>query len=411
MRKLTLLLLLLASFVGCRSNDPSTDAPKDDAALSDADLERLQALGYEPWVEEPEIPEDTGVSRLDARRSEPGFVLFANRGGCSAVLMDKNGKVHQSWQGEVAGFWSDTELLDDGSLLVVGAKSNDTNRQPVDRYLRKLAWDSTVVWETKFPAHHDVETLADGRILTLSSKVREISTNEGPLPIIDDLVVITSPTGVVQEEYSLFDLFQASKGLVDLAVFRHMITVGGRKAADIFHANSVHRISSQGNPDHPIYKPGNILVSMRHQNLLVIFDPTRRELVWAWGRGTLDGQHSARFLPNGNVTVFDNGLRRKRSRVLEVDPRTNEIAWEFAGPEPTDFYTPGGGAAQRLPNGNTLVTETRQGRLFEVAPDGEIVWMFVNPRTDPQEPRRATIHASTWLPSLKVLPILESNQS
>lgn len=37
------------------------------------------------------------------------------------------------------------------------------------------------------------------------------------------------------------------------------------------------------------------------------------------------------------------------------------------------------GAAQRLPNGNTLVTSTQQGHLFEVTPAGEVVWEFVNP--------------------------------
>jgi len=37
------------------------------------------------------------------------------------------------------------------------------------------------------------------------------------------------------------------------------------------------------------------------------------------------------------------------------------------------------GYAQRLPNGNTLITESSFGRFFEVTKQGEIVWEYVNP--------------------------------
>ncbi|MET7972912.1 hypothetical protein ABZW44_07445 [Streptomyces mirabilis] len=36
-------------------------------------------------------------------------------------------------------------------------------------------------------------------------------------------------------------------------------------------------------------------------------------------------------------------------------------------------------SAQRLPNGNTFITEGSFGRLFEVAPDGDVVWEYVVP--------------------------------
>ena len=37
------------------------------------------------------------------------------------------------------------------------------------------------------------------------------------------------------------------------------------------------------------------------------------------------------------------------------------------------------GTTKRLPNGNTLITESNNGRAFEVTPAGEIVWEFFNP--------------------------------
>ncbi len=36
-------------------------------------------------------------------------------------------------------------------------------------------------------------------------------------------------------------------------------------------------------------------------------------------------------------------------------------------------------AQERLPNGNTLITESDGGRLLEVTPAGEIVWEYLNP--------------------------------
>jgi hypothetical protein len=79
------------------------------------------------------------------------------------------------------------------------------------------------------------------------------------------------------------------------------------------------------------------------------------------------------------VLVFDNQGRPGSSRVLEIDPATQEVTWEYAGTPPKSFYTEFCGAAQRLPNGNTLITESEAGRAFEVTPGGDAVWSFASP--------------------------------
>ena len=43
------------------------------------------------------------------------------------------------------------------------------------------------------------------------------------------------------------------------------------------------------------------------------------------------------------------------------------------------------GGAQRLPNGDTLVTEGTNGRIVEVSPRGRVVWDFVNPHQGKEE--------------------------
>jgi hypothetical protein len=37
------------------------------------------------------------------------------------------------------------------------------------------------------------------------------------------------------------------------------------------------------------------------------------------------------------------------------------------------------GKQQPLPNGNVLIVEAEEGRVFEVAPDGRIVWSYISP--------------------------------
>jgi hypothetical protein len=91
------------------------------------------------------------------------------------------------------------------------------------------------------------------------------------------------------------------------------------------------------------------------------------------------GPHHATPLENGNIQVFDNGAERPkgdRSRVLEVDPKTGEIVWEFVAKTSQSFYTNRQGAAQRLPNGNVLIKSSGSGHIFEVTPKKEVVWDY-----------------------------------
>ena len=43
------------------------------------------------------------------------------------------------------------------------------------------------------------------------------------------------------------------------------------------------------------------------------------------------------------------------------------------------FYSPFVSSAQRLPNGNTLITEGSDGRIFEVTRNHELVWEYISP--------------------------------
>ena len=91
-----------------------------------------------------------------------------------------------------------------------------------------------------------------------------------------------------------------------------------------------------------------------------------------------------RELDNGNILVFDNGNHRNGyqptySRVVEIDPDTDEIVWEYKANIPSDLYSAVCAGSERLPNGNTLICESELGRIFEVTYEGELVWEYASP--------------------------------
>jgi len=127
---------------------------------------------------------------------------------------------------------------------------------------------------------------------------------------------------------------------------------------------------------------GDLLVSFRQIDTVGIVDRASGAFTWKWGPGVISHQHHPTFQDNGNVLLFDNGPHRggaTYSRVLEIDPATNQIAWEYTGSPPISFYSYHISGAERQPNGNTLICEGAPGRIFEVTSDGQIVWEYINP--------------------------------
>lgn len=130
---------------------------------------------------------------------------------------------------------------------------------------------------------------------------------------------------------------------------------------------------------------GHILLSSRHMDEITKINRQTGEIIWRLGgrnnqftflNDTLrfSHQHDVRRLPNGNITLFDNGNFHvpQFSRVVEyrLDETlmTAELVWEYR--HTPDIYAFATGNAQRLPNGNTLISWGTTNRIMEVRPDG-----------------------------------------
>jgi hypothetical protein len=145
---------------------------------------------------------------------------------------------------------------------------------------------------------------------------------------------------------------------------------------DLFHTNTLE-ILSRAAPG--LWKRGDLLVAMRNLDLVAVLDDATAEVKWAWGAGVLDMPHQPSLLANGDILVLDNGTRRRRSRLVEVNPNTRRVVWTYEGNARSPFFTAFGGGCEELPNGDILVTETHRGRAFEITRRGELVWEYLHP--------------------------------
>jgi hypothetical protein len=391
-RAISAVLILL--FTAC--GDPQTPAPAGGDAATKAgetqsvdDLRALPYLDFSPKREGRD--ERDGVVALDSARAWPGYSLYTVRPFCRAELVDLRGRVVNSWRSTPCGRWAQAELLPDGTLLVVGREAKS------GRVLLRFAWNGDLLWRQRLPVHHDAEQTPSGQILALALTTRQVELAGAKRRIRDDVLLLLDDRGEVVDRRSMFDLFAGGPARNPL----EWVRVREQGASDIFHANSVEWMAR---PElfgsSPLYGADHVLMSIRPQDLVAIVDWTRQGLVWSWGKGELAGPHDATLLDDGNVLVFDNGLGRNWSRVVEVDPRTDRIVWQYVADPPEAFYTAALGGSQRLPNGNTLIADSHAGEAFEVTREGEIVWRYLTPHKNDQGQRAAIVRMKRYDASL-----------
>ena len=392
------------------------DGSKPPAGVPVGDeLDELLALPYAGYVADDEGDDEgddedrDGVVLYDSEKSYPGYTLYTVHKRCTAELIDAEGRVVHSWSRPGHYSWGNTELLPNGDLVLTGKVRGDEAADGLlQRYLVRLNWDGEVVWERSIPAHHDVELTPRDQLLTLTF-VRRSTPEIHPDAAIKDVgLVLLDQTGNVLRSLSVYELVRSRPDLFPLTHQRGLRegALAG-EVADLFHCNSVewaHHKHLEGR--HPIYGPSCVLVCFRHQHRVAVFDWDQAKLVWAWGLGELSGPHDAHYLENGNLLIYDNGVRQKRSRIIELDPLTGEIVWQYQATPPESFFSLTKGSNQRLPNGNTLIANSDNGEAFEVTRDGEVVWRFICPHKNEQG-QRATLNRIMRYERDFIEPLLE----
>ena len=336
-------------------------------------MAKLHAIGYMPGYEP--APEAKDVTTYVPGLAFDGFNLYASGHAPEAILMDMKGKVLHKWgykfrdafpdHPQPAGpwrmeTWDRVHLYDNGDLLAL-----------FDMYgLIKLDKDSNLIWTVPGMFHHDLQVDRKGFIYALSGEVKIIPRIHEYDPVREDFVTVLDPDGNVVHAVSLLEAFERSS----YASFLQKMPRFG----DLFHTNTLKVLDGSHASRSSIFKKGNILISLRTLDVIAIVDMETEEVCWALS-GQWLRQHEPMLLDNGNILLFDNLGHNGMSKVIEIDPFTQEIVWAYEGTAENGFYSEVSGRNQRLQNGNTLITEATSGRAFEVTRDGKIVWEFYNP--------------------------------
>ncbi|MDK9700109.1 MAG: aryl-sulfate sulfotransferase [bacterium] len=361
-----------------------------------------------------------------------GFTLFGSNNSRNNYLVDMSNTVVHSWASTVSGNYS-YYLLEDGSLLRTAMSGNSFNGGGAQGAVEKLDWDGVRTWfytysNTSHRSHHDIEPMPNGNVLMIAWELKSSSQAVAAglsrsAAIWPDHIIEVQPTGattgdIVWEWHAWDHLVQdynasrSNYGVVNdhpelLDINTYTGTGGG--GGDWMHVNAVSY-----NPD-----LDQIVFSSHNLNEIYIIDHSTTTAEAAshsggrWGKGgdflyrwgnpanydetgtrVFDVVHCAWWVPAGlpgagHLLAFNNRQTARASMIVELVLPVDSLGyylrdsstaygpaspvWSYSG---TGFYSQHLGGNQRLPNGNTIISESTSGFLFEVDSTGQTVWSY-----------------------------------
>ncbi len=382
--------------------------------------------------------------QYNASRAYEGYTLFSTifspPGTNKTYLIDMLGNVVHSWEHKTETPGLHFVLLENGNILgntgfpYQGTPGGEGTGGPGDtpgetteedpasnnkvtrfggtvKGLMELDWDGNVVWQYE-PAdpdvllHHDFVRLPNGNTLV----------NAWEMIPYEEVIAAgrradqTTQRGVATDV--IYEINPGAKIVWKWSAWEHRGT-NSQSHLDVNHITYVLPEHEENNPDWTHFntvdydpEKDQILVDSREFGELYIIDHKTGDILYRWGNPSayaagdpptfttpgdqiLFGPHDAHWIKEGlpgagNMLIFNNGWGRAPitySSVIEMDPKTGEIVWEYKSNSETGFASHHISGAQRLPNGNTFICSGICGHLFEVTPDGKVVWEYINPVT------------------------------
>ena len=157
---------------------------------------------------------------------------------------------------------------------------------------------------------------------------------------------------------------------------------------DTLHLNDVEVFPSSMATG--VFSPGDVMISLRNINALIVFDPDTRRVKFQ-SVGAVLRQHDPDFVDGNTISVFDNNnlalwgkgettpdAAGHHSRVVRISAATNKTDVLFSGSAAEPFFTDIMGSHQPLPGGHLLLVESIAGRVVEVDAAGAVVWEYLN---------------------------------
>ena len=381
----------------------------------------------------------TGVTIYDPARTWNGYTVLSPLATQAVLVIDMNGNVVKRWDDFNNSAGGPARVLPGGGVIAAsGARPPfQESLELVQRdFAGNVIWsfnrseqielrDRGMVWSSR--QHHDWQR-EDFPAGYYSPEATPATTGSNTLILTHTNHVVPAVADVMLEDDRLIEVTPDGRIVWEWTAAEHIDELGfaadaraaikaaadvnaARSSYDWLHINSATYVGPNRwfDAGDERFAPTNVIVSSRQASLLAIVGRDG-SIVWRLGPDfsaseelrkirQIIGQHHAHLIPKGlpgagHLLVFDNGgssgygfagpiapngvgaFARATSRVLEINPVTLELVWSYAAPR---FFSTNISGAQRLVNGNTLVTEGAGGRVFEVTNDGTIVWEYMNP--------------------------------
>lgn len=265
--------------------------------------------------------------------------------------------------------------------------------------------DMDILWTNSCSVHHELIVTPENNIMLLSEDYDSINHAW----VRFDKILCLDSAGKQLFQWSTLDQrrYLMEFMMKDKNIFRYKITGSSdpdsvlnhiaqhlriRGVApepfyrELFHMNSIQVIpENETEKRDTIFRKGNLLLSFCNYNdsltsFIAVIEPVHFNILWHYVQKDRRMIHTPSMLPNGHILMYVNSCYRYKdsSFVEEIDPITKTTVWYYTEQFPEVEKRSINGSCQRLPNGNTLISNTN-GNIYEVTPDKIIVWhMSVN---------------------------------
>lgn len=262
--------------------------------------------------------------------------------------------------------------------------------------LVKLNHCGDLVWKLEYDTHHSVEEAESGGFWVPGTK-HHSAGNESTFspfetPFSEDTILRISEHGQILNEISVPKLFYENNMEAILSSTGEKFSKGKQWDEELVHLNKIAELSHAVAESFPLFKAGDLLLSLRNLNLLLVIDPATRLIKW-WKIGPWLRQHDPEFKEGGTILVFNNNIYRNAfdigtdisnssipriSNIIEIDPSSNKYNILYGNKDKDNLLSILRGKQDILPNGNLLITEFEGGRVFEINSSGNIIWEYIN---------------------------------
>jgi hypothetical protein len=306
-------------------------------------------------------------------------------------IMDMQGKVIHKWSIDWFKIWPDAKHIYEkeqpkakpgthvhGAVVLA---NGDLIFNFEHLGLVRLDKRGEVIWRLPYRTHHSIHVSEDGNLWVCGQINHKKAISKVPNykpEFIEPTILEVTVDGDIIHEISVFDLLieNGYEGLLSMSTINNKSTI---VTGDTLHLNDVEPFPQS--MDEGFFKHGDVMISLRNINTIIVFRLKSKKIKCIL-TGRFVRQHDPDFIDGNIISVFDNNnvslAKNKQSRIVFLKAPENTISGYLEGGNDFPFFTSIMGKHQWLPNGNLLITESMNGRAFEIDKNKLIVWEYFN---------------------------------